>query len=438
MPNEQARSTNPPLYRWYVLALLLTINTFSYADRHLFSILIPAIKAEFGASDALLGLVAGPGFIVSYVVFTMPLARAADRWSRRGVLALAATLWSAASAACGAAGNMLQLAAARFVVGVGEAGGFPPSQSLVAELFDDRMRSRALGVLTSGTYFGLMLGMLGGAAIAGTWGWRAAFFALAVPALPLALLLWLTGPRRAAPVAGAVPAGGSIMATVRACWSIRSLRLLAIGVGVFNIFGYAGAIWMPAYFMRSHGMSLVEAGAWLSMGAAGGGILGSLASGWQVDRLRPRGEHWQLRVPAIAFFLSFPLLVLMFLLPGGSGFALGNQSIPLVAPLSVLTGFLAALWAAPSFGAAAQLVRPDQRAQATAMLVVIINLIGSAFGPVAAGIVSDLFDARFGREALRYSLLLMSVLALAGGWLFWRAAASYPADLHRAGRQMSD
>ena len=87
-------------YAVYILVLLLALLSLSYADRYLFSILIPAIKAEFGTSDAVLGLIAGPGFTVSFILFTMPLARLADLWSRRRVLALSAIVWSAATAAC--------------------------------------------------------------------------------------------------------------------------------------------------------------------------------------------------------------------------------------------------------------------------------------------------------------------------------------------------
>jgi len=416
-------------YRIYVLLLLLAVNTLSYADRHLFSILIPAVKAEFGVGDTLLGVVAGPGFITSYVLFSMPLARLADRWTRRGVLALSASLWSAATAICGLAGSITQLAIARILVGVGEAGGLPPAQSLLADLYDERRRSGALGVLASGTYFGILLGLFGGAAVASQVGWRAAFLALALPGLPLALLVWLTGPKRRQDPSKVAANGDALLVTVRRCWAIPSLRLMAIGVGVFNIFGYAGAIWMPAYFMRSHGMTMMETGAWLGLGAAGGGIVGSMVSGVLVDSLRVRDERWQLRIPALGFLLAFPLLVMMFTLPGGGAIRVGGVAVPFVALLSLITGFLSSLWAGPCFAAAARLVAPEQRAQAMALLVVIINVIGSALGPVAAGIVSDLLTARFDAEAMRYSLLLMSVLTALGGALFWRASAHYPSDL---------
>jgi len=418
-------------YGLYILLLLLLINSLSYADRHVFSVLIPSIKAEFGATDSILGIIGGPGFIVSYVLFSMPFARWADRWSRRGVLTLSATLWSAATAACGAAGNMIQLAAARLVVGIGEAGGLPPAQSMLSDLYDERRRSSAMGVLSSATYIGVVLGLTGGAAIAHLWGWRAAFYALALPGFPLALLLWLTGPRRKkAPAAtSSAPPAESLLASVRRFWAIPSLRLLAIGVGTFNIFGYAAAVWKPAFFMRSHGMTMVEAGTWLGIGAAIGGITGSMLSGVIVDALRGRGEAWQLRVPAIAFLLSFPLFMFMYLLPGGAAVMFGSFRVPGVALLSVLTGMMSSMWAGPAFGAAARLVAPHQRAQAVAMLVVVINVIGSAFGPVIGGAVSDLLTSQFGKEALRISLMSLSILTAAGGLLFWRASVHYPADL---------
>lgn len=432
MPSNQDNPVRSG-YAVYILLLLVAINSLSYADRHVFSVLIPAIKAEFQTTDSTLGIIGGPGFILSYVLFSMPLARLADRWSRRGVLALSASLWSAATAACGAATGMAQLGFARLIVGIGEAGGLPPAQSILADLYDERRRSGAMGVLSSATYIGVVIGLAGGAAIGHVWGWRAAFFVLAAPGFPLALLFWLTGPRRAPTVESARKAPSeSLWRSVARFWNIRSLRLLALGVGTFNIFGYAGAVWMPSFFMRSHGLTMVEAGTWLGIGASIGGITGSMLSGFIVDRLRHRGEIWQLRVPAIAFMLAFPLFICMYLLPGGARVQLGPLSVPGVALLAVVTGMLSAMWAGPSFGAAARLVAPHQRAQATAMLVIIINVIGSAIGPVAGGIVSDLLSSTFADESLRISLMAMSVLTIGGGLLFWRAAVHYPSDLAAA------
>jgi MFS family permease len=413
-------------YLAYVLVLLLAANTLSYADRHLFSILIPAIKADFEIGDALLGFIGGPAFMLSYVLLSVPLAALADRWSRRKVLAISAAVWSAATAMCGWSANAVQLLLARVVVGVGEAGGFPPSQSMIVSLFPPHRRSSALGVLSAGTYIGIVIGLTGGGFLAQAVGWRNTFLILAAPGVLVALLVWLTGPRRAAGAnIGAGRTGPTMWQALRRCWSLPAFRLLSVGMGLYNVFGYAGAIWLPSYLMRSHGMTVVEAGLWLGVGAAIGGVLGALSSGVIVDRLTRYDQRWQLRTPAVAMFVSLPLLVAMFLLPSGASMTVGSWTFPVVALLAVLSSYCASIWQAPSFAATATMVAPELRSQAGALLVVVVNVMGSVIGPLVAGAVSEQLTPRLGDEALRYSLLLMTVMILAGGTLFWRAGHHY-------------
>lgn len=431
MCSASARISGRNGYSVYVLMLLLMINTFSYADRHIFSILIPDIKADFGVSDSVLGLISGPGFILSYVLFTLPLARWGDQWSRRGVVAISAALWSMASAACGVATTIVQMASARVLVGVGEAGAMPSSQAMVSGMFSERTRARALGVLTSSTYIGMLVGLTGGAAIAGVWGWRAAFVALSLPGALLAIVLWLSGPGQEKHATPSSTEKGQIswLAAIRLFCATPSLRYLALGVGVFNIFGYAGATWLPAFLVRSHGLSVVETGLWMGVGSAVGGVVGSLISGILVDISRRHDEIWQLRIPAIGLLLTFPLTVTTFLLTGGLTLELFGFAIPVVVFLMLCTSFLSALWAAPAYGAIARLIPPQQRAQAAGIMIVIINVVGSMLGPPVAGIVSDILGREFHGDSMRYSLLSMSVLILVGGLLTWKASAHYRRDL---------
>ncbi len=434
-PPAVAARGHSSAYAIYILILVTAANVLGYADRHLFAIVMPAIKAEFGATDGLLGVIAGPGFTLSYLLFTMPLARLADRWSRRRVLAISIALWSAATGACGLAANIVHLALGRVAVGIGEAGGMPPSQSLVSQLFGARRRSTALGVLASGSYLGLVVGLGGGGAIAATLGWRQAFLIMAVAGLPIALLVWLTGPRRTASAQPATAAtasrGETMLATLRHCWSIPSLRLLALGTGVFNIFGYAASIWLPTLLIRSHGMTTAEAGFWLGVSATFGGVSGSFASGAIVDALTGRDKRWQLRVPALGFIVSFPILLAILTLPAGLTVNLVAFEMPLFALLMIVSSFLASFWMGPSFAAASHLVSVERRSQATAMLVVTINVVGSIVGPMIAGFVSDALTASQGEEALRYSLMSMSLLPVLGGMMVWRASGHYPRDLAR-------
>ena len=162
-------------YRYFVLSVLLIASVFSFIDRQLMTILLEPIKAEFGASDTAMGFLSGFAFALFYAVLGLPVARLADRWSRRNVLAISMVVWSGMTALCGLAGTFWQLAILRVGVGVGEAGGTPPSHSLIASYFPPEERSTAMGIYGSGTQIGVLVGMLGGAVIAEQMGWRWAF-----------------------------------------------------------------------------------------------------------------------------------------------------------------------------------------------------------------------------------------------------------------------
>lgn len=413
-------------YKLFVLGLLILVNTLAYADRNLFSVLIPQIKAEFEVSDALLGLLAGPAFVVPYIVFSVPVARLADRWSRKGALAIAASVWGVASAACGMVGNFAQLAVARLFVGAGEAGAMPTSQAIVSTLFGPKRLAAASGALAACTYLGLIVGIAGGGYIASVWDWRTAFIALSLPAMILAPLLWLAAPRNqeAANQIGSEGTDRSLLGGLSAFASNPVLRNICIGVGVFHILAYAGSTWIPTYLVRSHGMTLVEAAAWLGFAAAIGGFAGSVAGGLLADWARRYGNYWRIRVPAIGQMITFPVCLALFLWPESESSAASLAGVPIVMIFLTTYCFLSALWAAPSYATIAQLVPEREKAQALATLLVGINLIGSVTGPPLAGLLSDILTPAAGREALRYSLLGLALMAPLGSIWLWRAASA--------------
>ena len=125
-------------YRYYVLALLTLGYVFNFVDRQVMTILIEPIKTEFGATDTQMGLLSGLAFALFYATLGIPVARLADRWSRRNVLAISMTTWSAVTALCATATGFWHLLLLRIGVGIGEAGGTPPSQSLLADYFPPR------------------------------------------------------------------------------------------------------------------------------------------------------------------------------------------------------------------------------------------------------------------------------------------------------------
>lgn len=211
---EPAATDQPiPAYSWYVLGVLVLVYILNFIDRQILSILANDIKADLNLSDADLGFLYGTAFAVFYALFGIPLGRLADSWSRVRLMCLGLALWSAMTAASGFARNGAALTVARIGVGVGEATASPAAYSLISDLFPKRLRATALAIYSSGLYIGGGLSLLIGGLIVQRWnvaypaggplglaGWQAAFLAVGLPGLLLAL--WVATLRE--PVRGAI------------------------------------------------------------------------------------------------------------------------------------------------------------------------------------------------------------------------------------------
>jgi MFS family permease len=181
-------AAKPSIRRYYVLALLTVIYALNFLDRTIFNVLIEPIKKEFALSDTTMGLLAGFGFVLFYSLLGIPIARLADRFNRRNIVAIALAFWSAMTVFCGMAQSVATLALARIGVGIGESGGTPASQSIIADLFNKNDRPRALGVYAIGTYLGVFLGYFIGGYVNQHYGWRTAFYVAGLPGIALAAL----------------------------------------------------------------------------------------------------------------------------------------------------------------------------------------------------------------------------------------------------------
>lgn len=190
-------------YSWYVLGILVVVYILNFVDRQILSILANDIKKDLGLTDAYLGFLYGTAFAVFYALFGIPLGRLADSWHRVRLMTFGLALWSLMTAASGFAKNGIMLTAARVGVGVGEATASPAAYSLIADLFPRRMRATALAIYSSGLYLGGGFSILFGGEIADRWnkawpdggplglvGWQAAFIAVGLPGLLLALLVF--------------------------------------------------------------------------------------------------------------------------------------------------------------------------------------------------------------------------------------------------------
>jgi MFS family permease len=206
---EHRTDDSVPAYSWYVLSVLVVVYILNFIDRQILSILAVDIKRDLELTDGQLGFLGGAAFAVFYALFGVPLGRLADRWHRVRLLTIGLVLWSAMTAVSGLARNYASLSLARMGVGIGEATASPTAYSLISDYFPPRKRGTALAIYSSGLYLGGGVSLLIGAKISQVWndaypgggigglvGWQAAFLAVGVPGLLLAM--WVASLREPA------------------------------------------------------------------------------------------------------------------------------------------------------------------------------------------------------------------------------------------------
>ncbi len=411
------------LYRWYVLSVLVVVYVFNFIDRSILGILLEPIKQELGASDTAMGFLGGIAFAAFYTILGIPIARMADKGIRRNVIATCLAIWSLATAACGLAQNFVQLLFARMGVAVGEAGGSPPSHSMISDMFPADKRATALAIYALGIPIGSMIGNLGGGWINEFFDWRTAFFVVGLPGVALALFVRFTvrePPRGVAEGIEVKQEAPPVMMVLKHLWSLKSFRYMSVA-GSFHAFvGYGVALWIPAMFSRSHGISTGEMGtALFYLGFAS--IAGTLLGGWLGDRYGARDARWYMWIPGIATLAALPFSLFAYVWDEPT-VALWGLVIPYL---------LGAYWLAPTFSMTQGLVGLRMRALASGILLFVINIFGMGIGPQFTGILSDVFQATtdLGADSLRWALVVSLIFNLFAAVLYWFAARTLREDL---------
>lgn len=416
----------PDRARRYALGVLAVVYMFNFIDRQILAILLPAIRDEFQVGDTVLGLLAGTAFALFYVIMGVPIARLADRWNRRNLIAAAVAVWSGMTALSGFAANIWQLAAARVGVGIGEAGCSPPAHSMIADLYPPEQRSSAMGIYTVGISAGIMLAYLAGGWVADNIGWREAFFIVGLPGLALAAVVRFTVQE---PVRGATEhrrdsgEQPSLMSVVRFLATRDSFVRMAVGAGLSAFVGYSIIIDMPSFMVRSYGISTATVGFWLGIiyGIAGGA--GFFLGGYFADQIGRHGHRRALSFIALMTVVSAVCFAGVFLSTTAT-----SCLVLLVLP-SVISNF----YLAPVLSQTQSMVALRMRAVASSLMLVIINVVGLAIGPAVTGLISDLLAPSQGEESLRYALLIVTLAVLpTAAWFYWRAGSSIDQDLARA------
>jgi len=420
LPGRRARRAGAPsahfsatrAYRGYVLALLVAVGVVGWIDRNVFAVLLESIKLDLGLSDTELGLLGGAAFGVFYAAVGLPVAWLADRGNRSLLLAAALGLFSLMTAACGLATGFASLFLARMGVGIGEAGGAPPSQSLVSDYFPPERRAFALGILYLYIPLGFLVGFALGGSLGEALGWRLAFVVVGLPGVLLALVVRLTlaePPRGFSEGTAAPPSRAAFVATLRWFLERPSLRHLPLAGAAHGLGAFAAAVWLPSYFVRVYDIGPAEAGMWMAIAYGGGGGIGVLSGGYLADRIvRSRGDaRWYAWGSAAAVAASVPCALLLYLTD--------RPAVAVTALLAAMT--LGHMFIGPVTAMMQSLAGIERRATAAAVYLLLVNLVSMGLGPVAVGLISDALGPRLGADALRFALL-----AIVAGTGLWSAA----------------
>lgn len=368
--------------RRYTLIVLTVYFAIAHLDRQIISIVLQPVGREFGLSDLQLGLLSGPAFALFFSVLGIPFAIAATRLNRRNLIAATIAAWSVMTMLCGLAQSFLQLFLARMGVGVGEAGALPASHAVISDLYEPKERATAMGVFMSGANIGIALSLVAGGAIAQFYGWRAAMLIAGIPGLALAVLIRLTvaEPERPGDSAGQQGPGlGLLRETALEIWRNTSSRLMVFGA-VFNAITSFGVVaWVPTFLIRAHDMKLGAVGLYLAISIGFGGALGTMLAGRLSDRFSKTAVGWLCWTPVVFILASKPFAI--------AGFLTDTKIIALVLLLVPFT--FGAAYMASTISMLHSSVSARARPMASALLLLLINLIGMGIGPLFVGTVSD-------------------------------------------------
>ena len=400
MNNKKVTSKN---YRAFALVLLTVVYGFNFIDRQIVGILAPFIQEDLGLSNTQLGLLIGFAFALFYTVIAIPIAWLADRYNRVNILSIALATWSGFTALTGMATNFWQIGLARMGVGIGEAGGSPPSHSIISDMYPKEERAGALGVYAMGIPFGIMAAYFATASLMGSGGdvdWRRIFIFLGLTGIALAGIVRLT---LREPSRGAMELDDDVqIAKLPFIESLRSLLkipawwAMCFGIAFGSFVSYASSAFQTKFLIAldpsfDFKTMVILLGIMNGTTYAGGAFFGArLADKWGAKNLRAYG--W---LPAIAMSVTLPLGVWSYWV----------QSVEANLILSTIYLLFIGIYLGPSFAIAQTLAPINMRAMSTALFFFILNMVALGGGPTFAGWLIDVYKETYSDlDAMRMAM----------------------------------
>ena len=313
--------------RWQIALLISAAIAISYLDRQTLPVALKAMQFDIPINNTQFSRL-NIAFLLAYAVMYAGGGKLIDvLGTRRGFLVIM-LFWSLACASHGLAAGFGMLAISRFLLGVGEGGGFPAATKAVSEWFPVRERSTAMGIINAGTAVGAVVAPPALAAIIQYLGWRWVFFACGAAGL-LWSLWWMRDylapalhPRLTSSERAEIEE--VIAASAQQKSDVPWLRLFAfpqvwglvLGKFLSDAAWYFYLFWLPKYLYDARGFNTNEVGyfAWIPYAWAG---VGSLLGGWYSSRLLKNGNtlNYSRKVALGASAAVMPLIIFVTQVP---------------------------------------------------------------------------------------------------------------------------
>jgi MFS family permease len=415
-------------YRTFVLVLLTIVYGFNFIDRQIVGILAPFIQKDLGLSNTQLGLLIGLAFATLYTTVAIPLAWLADRYNRVNILSIALATWSGFTALTGLATNFAQIAIARMGVGIGEAGGSPPSHSIISDMYSKEERAGALGVYSMGIPLGIMAAYFITAVLMGSSpeevDWRRIFIFLGLTGIALAIVLRLVVRE---PVRGAMEFEEKVeiiqppfVESLKILLKIPAWWAMCFGIAFGSFAAYATSAFHTKFLIALDPTFNIQKlviilGIINGVAYVGGTYFGAkLADRWGKKDIRVYG--W---LPAITILLCLPIGILSYWAP----------SVEMNLVWTSLFLVFIGVYLGPSFAIAQTLAPIKMRAMSTALFFFILNMIALGGGPTFTGWLIDVFKENYNDlESMRYAMTVTFGIFIPSAISFFIVSRVLPRD----------
>lgn len=406
LPAQQINALSPtrPKYKWELLLLLWLSFFLNQADRQIFSVVLPLIKAELSLTDGELGLIAS-ALVWTYGLLVPVAGFAGDRWSRKSIIGVSLLFWSFATLATGLCSTLIQFIILRgMATGGGEAFYAPSANALLSE-HHSKNRSTALALHQTAVYAGIILSGLIAGYIGEHYGWRNAFFVFGSFGVVLAFIIFR---RLKKDVPAVAPSGITVAQTAKIIVRKPTFLMLtaAFACMVFVNVGYL--TWMPSFLVDKFGLTLTDAGFSSMFYHHIGAFIGVLIGGKLADALAKKGRRNRLFVQSGALLLGAPFIYWM---------AMGD-SLTIVYTALFLFGIFRGIYDSNIFASLYEVVSPDIRSSSSGLMLMCAFIVG-AFAPVLLGVLKPTLGLTQGLSWLSVSYVLGALFIFIGAKFYF-------------------